>query len=455
MPTFSRFSSPPLRRTLWLLTLTILTPLHAADFPLHLGSYLDSDPATPLGLAIADAGEIIIALERPGGDQIQVRRPDTGALLDTLTPGAGLNFLRGAPSSGAWAASGDFGVVISDASGVAIETTVPLGSFATTPTRVALCGQRVVVLAGSQVTLLSGTGGVLNQFSVSATQLADVACSESDALSYVTGYRQVSANLQMAFIEAHDNNGLVWEAWNHSASEASNANLGSDTRGRVLAMGADGWLYFAGSSAGGVPVYKRDPQDISQNANNIGFDSYNQTFNMGGQNIVYYARLDPANGALQAGQFLLTRLNSGSGNTAIADSLSVDASGTLQLGGRANASLADRNNLSLSGQAVAGYAGRDPHLLVVPSDFQSRSHWTTFIGPEGRGDVVAVASRDGRQAFLIRVIRAEMLTRGAFIDGNALSTAPTDTAPFAYLGTWGNTQYTGPGEIHLDGFEGL
>jgi hypothetical protein len=449
-------------RLLAVLGVSCCGALVAQDFPLARGSYLSTEPTQAIGLAIASDGSIMVGTNRSIGDGnpdndlglIERRRPDTTELIAQWPLDEPLHSLRQSDQPGpAWVALTSSEVLLGSSAGTALaQRWSPTGLGSAPGIAVACGGEQVAVLAGNEVGLYSNAGALLGQFTLAATAVNDLACSSNPTRVYLTGYRQASGNLQVAFVEAFDSTGTrQWRSWGWSAAEAQAQNLGSDTRGQVLRL-VGNTLYFAGSSAGGVPVYLRDPQNLANTANNIGFDAYNQTFNLGGPTISYYADLDPTDGSLRRGQFLLTRLGSGQGNSISVLAMSLDSTGRLHLGGRAFASMANRGTLQVAGQPVGPYSGGDPHLLVVPADFSSRLHWTSFVANDGRGSVVAIASRSDREAFLIESNQGSLLTPDGLITASDLGFAPSSTEPAAWLGVWGETGFV-TGLLFEDGFE--
>lgn len=447
---------------LTILGLSCCGSLAAQNFPLVRGSYLSTEPVQAIGLAIASDGSLIVASNRnigdgdPDNDQglIERRRPDTSAAIDQWSLDQPLRSLRQSDQPGpAWVALTTTEVLLGSTSGGTLaQFWSPTGLASQLKTAVSCGGGQIAVLAGNDVGIYSDAGALLDQFTVAATVVNDLACEANPTRIYLTGYRQASANLQVAYVEAYDSTGTrQWRSWGWSAAEAQAQNLGSDTRGQVLHLAGD-TLHFAGSSAGGVPVYLRNPQDLTSNANNIGFDAYNQTFNLAGPTFSYYANLDPSDGSLRRGQFLLTRLGNGQGNSISVLGMHLDSTGQLHLGGRAFASMANRSTLQVAGQSVGPYSGGDPHLLVVPADFSSRVQWTSFVAVNGRGSVVAIASRSGREAFLIESNQGSLLTPDGLITASDLNFAASGSQPAGWLGLWGDTSFEAA-VLFEDGFE--
>jgi len=424
-----------------------------------LGSYVDSQPAQAVGLALTLDGRLRVGTNRNVGDADPINdfgavalRDQGGAVVAQFLLDAPLRPLRQGGASGpVWVAASDDEVLVGSINGDALASRWPFAVGS--PVRAAIaCGNDVAVLAGSQVSVFSALGALSSQFTVVAAAVNDLACDASRI--YLTGYRQASPSLQVTFAEAYSRQGaLLWRSWGWSASavQGQGPALGSDTRGTALRLNDDR-LVFAGSSAAGASIFSRDPQNLLLSGSAVSFDAHNATFNVGGPSIGHYADLNPETGALRRGQFLLTRLNSGSGSSVSIQSLAIDGAGRLHAGGRAFAFMANRTTLQADGQPVGAYSGGDPHLLVVPADFSRRDHWTTFVDSGARGSMLAVAARGDRYALLIESDQGSLLTpRGAIAAGD-LGFVPSASQPAAWLGLWGVTGIN-VDRIFADGFE--
>lgn len=407
-----RFLSLPL------LLLCLLGNAAASDLPLVAGTYVSSTPAQAIGLAIDARAGVVVGINRnpasgfpSGNGELQfwpagaAGLPQTQSLAGTLRA-----FASDSNGSGRWIAGG------------------------------ALCGEYFALLRAAQVALYERTGALRGQFTAEATRVADVACEADGSRVYLTGDRQLSATLRMAYAEAYSPTGTrLWRAWGHGAAEAQAANSLADTDGRRILRAADGGLYVAARTDGGNNVFRFQPQNLAQNAPNVGFDAYNQTFQLSGApSLGYYARLDPVSGALLRGQYLLSRLSNGNGNSVGIDALAVAADGALLLGGQAFASLANRSALTVAGQTIGAYSGGDPYLLAVPATFGSRRYWHPPVGESGRGVTRAVASRGGLSAMLVEANQGRMITVAAAIPHTALGFTPASTAPAVWLGLSGD-----------------
>lgn len=445
-------------RFAWCLCLSACTVSAAAsDLPLSSGSYVSTTPAQAIGVAINAAGGVVVGLNRsPGGGfpsgsgELQFWPVGFGAAPQTLALGGTLRaFVADSTGNGRWIAGGDFGVRLSAADGSSAGLSLPVSALIGVPDRLSRCGGHFAVLRGAQVGLYDDAGGLRGQFTVDATRVGDLACEADGSRVYVTGDRQLTATLRMAYAEAYSPTGTrLWRAWGHSAAEAQTANSLADTDGRRILRAADGGLYVAARTDGGNNVFRFQTQNLAQNASNVGFDAFNQTFQLSGApSLAYYARLDPATGALVRGQFLLTRLSNGNGNSVGVDGLAVAADGALVVGGQAFASLANRAALTVAGQTIGAYSGGDPYLLVVPADFGSRRHWHPPVSESGRGVTRAVASRAGLTAMLVEANQGQMITVNAAIPFAALGFTPAAATPAVWLGISGTPR------LFASGFE--
>lgn len=449
--------APMLRAPIALLLCGAAALTAASDLPLTAGTYASAQPAQAIGLAISARDGVVVALNRnpgsgfpSGSGELQLWPAGAGGLPQVESPGGTLRaFAADSTGSGRWIAGGDFGVRLSTADGSAGGTTLPASALIGVPDRVALCGNHFAVLRAAQVGLYAAAGTLIGQFTVDATRVADVACEADGSRVYVTGDRQITANLRMAYAEAYTPTGTrLWRAWGHGAAEAQAANSLADTDGRRVLRAADGGLYVAARTDGGNNVFRFQPQNLAQNAPNVGFDAYNQTFQLSGApSLGYYARLDPATGALVRGQYVLSRLANGNGNSVGIDALAVAADGALVVGGQAFASLANRAALTVAGQTIGAYSGSDPYLLAVPPDFASRRYWHPPVGESGRGLTRAVASRGGVTAMLVEATQGRMITLDPAIPFSALTFTPASATPAVWLGI------TGTPRLFASGFE--
>lgn len=446
-----------MRRSLTAALLCGVTTLAAAnDLPLAAGTWVSPQPAQAIGLAISARDSVVVGVNRNPGSGFpsgagELQFWPAGAISSPQIESLGgtLRAFAAEAGSGRWIAGGDFGVRLSTADGSAIGSSLPVTALIGAPDRVTLCGGFFAVLRAAQVALYSTAGALQGQFTVAATRVEDVACEADGSRVYVTGDRQLTSTLRMAYAEAYSPSGTrLWRAWGHSAADAQAVNSVADTDGRRILRAADGGLYVAARTDGGNNVFRFQPQNLAQAAPNVSFDVYNQTSQLSGApSLGYYARLDPATGALVRGQYVLSRLSNGNGNSVGLDALAVAADGALVVGGQAFANLANRAALTVAGQPIGAYSGSDPYLLVVPPTFTSRRYWHPPTGESGRGITRAVASRAGVTAMLVEANQGRMITVNAAIPFSALTFTPASATPGVWLGI------TGSPRLFASGFE--
>ncbi len=343
----------------------------APDRTIVIGGNFDLTPTQSL----ADGQGAVIRLDSTGQRRLSVTQ--VGADVDDLD----LN-----RNNGNITVVGDFGVKTLNNDASQVLWSANPGSAQ----RVAVDQQgRVAVLADDQVTVYNFEGTPIGNFTVAGTRIADVAIDSNTSSVFVTGYRQVSNNLQLPLLRSYRYTGEInWENYNFSANEAAGENLGADTRGLRVAIGRDNQLYFAGSLDGGNSVFQRDPQTISQLAGNINIDNYTNTSNSGGAKFAYFARMNPATGILDQGQIFLTRRSNGEGNSFTVNAITADANGRVYIGGQAAASLPDRDELQINGTPVGPYSGFEGAVIAVSEDFQDRELVGLWSGGNPSGSEV-------------------------------------------------------------------
>jgi hypothetical protein len=394
----------------------------APDGTVVLGGTLPDFPSsvTPTSLLNGTSGALL-------------RFDSTGQTLLTYTQlGASVNDLEISPS-GAIIACGDFGLAALTPAADALLWSVAPGN-----------GQRcavgadgtAAVLVGATVFVYAADGAPLGSWDVSGSARNDIAVAGAQQLVIVTGYTQVSRDLQLPFLRGYSYSGeLRWRSYDTSSAPT---NLGADTRGERVAIGRDGRLYLTGSINGGTgaSVFSRDPKDINLSVNDrtVRTDRFTDPFNVGSVSMLWFGRFNPADGTLELAQSVLTRLSSGRGNSISGQAIMADADGTVYIGGMAFASIANRDTITINGQPTGGYSSgdgaADAYVLVVSPDFRQRQHWVVFAAPGGgRGCVSGISVRNGQAAL------AATLRGGAFITQNALQPTPGGDRD-AYLATW-------------------
>ncbi len=338
----------------------------------------------------------------PGGNGVIIRTDRTGKNIQSVTRlGNTIDGIDVNQNDGTITAIGDFGLAQLNAQANSVswsKNTTALapspgpGSQASTGRRIAV-GKNgtLVTLFSGNVTVFDSGGNKIGQFIPSGTYVEDVTVDSPSSTVIVTGFSQKDgggcSQLQVAFIRGYDYQGnLKWTDydWTH-ATAYSNGSSCADTRGDRVSIGKDGKLYFAGETAGGNNIYRYDPKNIAQAAPNVTYDAYNTTYNTSSSHLTYYARLDPATGTVEKGQYALARLSqdaSGLGNTIVPRAITADESGNVYIGGITAYTIPNRDpvNLSISGKPLGIYAGGDGFILVVSPDFSSRKIWTAWTG---------------------------------------------------------------------------
>ena len=290
----------------------------------------------------------------------------------------------------------------------------------------------VAALVGNEAAVYGADGVALGRWTVGGTAQNDLAVDGQNHIVIVTGYTQVSSNLQVPFIRAYSYNGTV--RWRSYDFPVGTVGLGTaDTRGERVAIGRDGKLYFVGSINGGTGAssFNRDPHDASKGASDrtVVTDMYTNPSNVGAVKILWLGRFTPTDGSLMLAQSLLTRRSDEQGNSLGAAGLSADADGTVYLAGGAAAFLANRDAATVGGVRVGPYGG-DAYALVIAPDFTERWLWVPFTAPTGgSGSATAISVRGDTVAM------AATLSSGAFISVHAVQPAPGGGAD-AYLAVW-------------------
>jgi hypothetical protein len=355
------------------------------------------------GVAIADDGTIWYAGSRSGdelgttptvlmggGDGVVLHLSSDGRELLSLTRiGGHVSDVVVVPGSDAIAVTGDFGVAVLEDGATTLAWSAQPGGNAT---RVAAAaGGGVAVVHDQSLALYDAAGQLSADVPVGGSAVNDVIA--HDGLAIVTGFKQDDGppctQLQIPFVRAHAWDGqLAWTAYDWNKDEVGAVDECADSRGMALAIGGDGKLYYAGESHGGNSVHRRLPNDLSQMAEVVKTDMYNDPYDLNGAApITFYGRMDPATGALEVGQFLVTRLSDGKGNAARPRAIAADAAGNVFVAGATACCIENGTAKTVNGEPAMpeAYQGGG-FVLVVSSDFSQRLSWTTFRGETGNGE---------------------------------------------------------------------
>lgn len=374
-----------------------------------------------------------------GGDGAVVRLAASGQAVSVTRIGASVVDLEVA-ADGRIVVCGSFGVAVLSADASA---SVWNDSSHGAVKRCAIGSDGTVAAAVNNLVYVYNAAGIpTTTISTGATtgdqDAFDMAVFAPNQAVIVTGYQQKTSTLQVAFLRAWNYSGAAqWTSYDFSASAITAANLGADTRGKRVAVGRDGNIYFAGSINGGTgaSIFARDPKNIGATLGNreVKTDNYNTATNVGSISMVWYGRYNPINGALLKGQSALTRLDNGNGNSLGIKSITADEAGRVYLVGDAYYQMQNRAARQVAGITVGSYAGGEGYLWVASADLTQRHIWTPFTAPgvsAGGSAVQAVAVRNGVVALVSTVSSGKLITTVG-----AAQPTPS-TLPDGYLAIW-------------------
>ena len=300
------------------------------------------------------------------------------------------------------------------------------------------------VALGNDGTAAALFGKTLRIFDAQGNELANRTFGDSgvndlavdNAGVYVTGFAQRDggpcSQLQVAWVRAYAKTGTErWKAWDWTHAEAAATDSScADTRGMRIAVGQDGGLYFAGESAGGNTIYRRQSRALAETAPNVATDPYNTGYNTASNHITYIARIDPADGRVQTGQLLLARLPDTKGNTIRPRAITADEQGRVYVAGVSTCCTENRSALTLNGAPLAAYAGGDPFILVLSADLRTRRLWFSAANG-GKGEALGVAASRGLAALGSRSDAAPMA-----LDRAIQTARPATATTGGHVMTW-------------------
>ena len=154
-------------------------------------------------------------------------------------------------------------------------------------------------------------------------------------------------------------------------------------------------MYFAGRSTGGNSIFRYQPHDLNETAPNVASDAYNTPYNLGGPAISYIARVDPLSAKVLEGTFLLTRTQSGKGNSLIVSELFVGTGGTVLAAVDASETIENDNSSTVDHQH---FGSEGMGLAMLSSDLKQRQAWVLFSaqgGPSQSSSVGVSCGGDG------------------------------------------------------------
>ncbi len=307
--------------------------------------------------------------------------------------------------------------------------------------RIDIDDSKVVTLAGDRVRLFDDNSETSFEIDVERSSVRDVAVHAASQRVFITGYDQVSGNLQQPFLFAYDFDGQrAWTGWDWSSEEAG--DLSSDTRGTAVSVGLDGKLYYIGESHGGVTTHFRMPDDIDEEAPLVRRDDYSQSHNWNGAApLGFVARLEPESGELESGQLLAVRLSDGRGNGVSPTTVSAREDGTMLLGGGSACCIEDWEDRKVAGEVVMPGYGGGAWVMVLTNDFSDRPLWTTFGAPDSS---VAIADVSARGEAMAVVQNQTPSSDHDSVQGQLVTEAAMQSSPPGALASPHLTVFPGP-----------
>lgn len=378
-----------------------------------------------------------------GGDGVVMQlSPDGRELLSLTRIGSHVSDVAVVPGRDAIAVVGDFGVAVLEDGGSTLAWSAQPGGTATAVA--AAADGRVAAVHDQSLALYDAAGQLASDVAVGGAAVNDVVVHDATGVAIVTGFKQDDGppctQLQIPFIRAHAWDGtLAWSTYDWTKDEVGAVDECADTRGMALAIGGDGKLYYAGESHGGNTVHRRVPSDIAQLAEVVKSDMYNDPYDLNGAApITFYARMDPATGALEVGQFLVTRLSDGKGNAARPRAIAADAAGTVFVAGATACCIEEGTAKTVNGEPAMSEAYQGGgFILVVASDFSQRLAWTTFRGQTGNGETgVSLAAGVNVAVAFHQALEDATTSEQPLLTFDALQAAPGGGASDGWLAVW-------------------
>ncbi|MGB3190734.1 MAG: Calx-beta domain-containing protein [Limnoraphis sp.] len=399
----------------------------------YLGTASD-DLASAVEISPIDQA-IIVAGNFNGAGEIRRLTDANTAPLSTTALGGVVNDMDVDRDSGEIVTVGSFGIKVYNQNAGTV-----LWSQTGTFDRVAVANDGTVATltnSNDTVTLWSPTGTQLATQTLTGTDIrpADITINPTTKQVYVTGFNQVTANLQTPFIRGFDTNlAQIWNTWDYSAAQVTGQNLGADTRGERITFGQNGGLYFLGKTDGGNNVFQRDGEDITQQlATKVTVDQFNNFAGAGAGSFTFHSQINPTNGNIERGQFILT--NDGTKpNSFNPHSITADEFGNVYIGGSSAFQLQNRNSQQINGETVGNYTLGEIAVIGLTPDYTVRKFWTplTQTGDTdgSKGNVNGFAVRNGQAAIFATINQPAVATTPGAINPNPLG------AKDAYLALW-------------------
>lgn len=395
-------------------------PRAAADLPLLTGTYLGGPILDQVSaVEIAPDTTIVVAGTFPGtkfgirtpiqpfgaGYTSAVLRLDrTGTRLLSMTQMCNeLDDMDVHRGNGKIAVVCEYGPALLSADGAMVLWTAnvdPSGGSSTTGEgrRISIGSDgTVAVLHGKHISVFGEGGDSIAKWRVNNSWVNDVAVDGANHLVFVASFAQLSKcgyPVQVAALHAYDYHGaLRWK--NYDFRDTLCADM-ADTRGDRVAIGRDGFLYFASESAGGNTIFRRDPRNIvlDDPAFRTG-DIYSHAYATASNHITFLGKYDPATGRLLDGRMLLSRRQSSdgrtAGNTITPRALAADEHGYIYVGGASAAYIGSDilDDPSAITDTVSAWAWINP-VLRHPEGYTTRwiQDTVAFIGTPPQPDSI-------------------------------------------------------------------
>ncbi len=219
----------------------------------------------------------------------------------------------------------------------------------------------------------------------------------------------------------------------------------ADTRGYKINVGKDGKVYYLGEAAGGNSIYRWNGKTnielngcVNPPSRLVQYDNFNSPFNTSSAHIAFFCTINPGNGEIERGQYIIPRLSSGLSNTyRVRDAyIHADQDGFVYIGGVSASAFAGRDVQKVNGQPIGTYSGGDMCALVVTPNYQTRTFWGTFSKDTATGEMVGFGIRGKRIAAVGNTDRGRMHTKNALI-ANPFDPRQNNNSFDVYLALWG------------------
>lgn len=387
-----------------------------------------------------------------GGAGVVLRVSASGDLLSITRFPSTVEDIEVDPSTGNVAVIGAFGTMVLNSTASDVVWSKPPASSTTGGSTLGE-GRRVSIGKDGTVAALYGKGFVIYDHEgslVGANSMPrdyanDITVDAVNRQVVVTGFNQehtCSNPVQVAAVESFGYQGN--HKWTSFGFEANTSNFCgaagnqmADTRGMLVTATDDGYIYFAGESAGGNSIYRYDGKTVT-NREQVKFDRFNDAYNTSSNHITYYARMDK-NGLVERGQFLLPRLSSGKGNTIRPKALYVDENDYVYVGGVSAYSIDTGDGSYIESQHIDEASGG--FVMISNAEFTSRHLWTTFSTKEYASTVYGVVGAKGVSAMAATANKSTMVTANP-IQSSPVSISDVNTEGF--MAIWeGPTDWSG------------